>query len=303
MIIGAAGASARDRAHLPITVTAEVSSRSISIGDRIQYTITVQADRGIEIEFPDIDGNIAEFTIRDSGSSDGGLFHSETHSHWYTLETFETGEFTLPALSIRYRSSGATAWNEIPTEPIEIEVKSVLDTDAGPASLKDIKEPMAYRGHTYLYVIAAAVLIILVAALLYYLKRRQRPVLSIVPSRPAHELALEALERLGSGQYLEQGDFRQYYYELSDIIRHYIENRFSLRAPEMTTEEFLHGLKDNGILLTAHKDLLREFLGHCDMVKFAKYRPQNREIESSYASAVRLVHETKESDTGVTQRE
>ena len=81
--------------------------------------------------------------------------------------------------------------------------------------------------------------------------------------------------------------------ELSDIVRRYLENRFNLRAPEMTTEEFLNGVKDNKALSYEHKSLLREFLLHCDLVKFAKYEPPEKEADLSFKSAKELIDQTK----------
>jgi hypothetical protein len=74
-----------------------------------------------------------------------------------------------------------------------------------------------------------------------------------------------------------------------------MENRFSLRAPEMTTEEFLIDLKNSDVLNEEQKSLIREFLSHCDMVKFARYLPGGSESESSYNSAERMIEQTRSS--------
>lgn len=121
----------------------------------------------------------------------------------------------------------------------------------------------------------------------------------MTPPLPAHETAFKALQELTNKAYLKTGKVREYYFELSDIVRHYVENRFQLRAPEMTTEEFLTTLKDSKILNAEQKILLKDFLSHCDMVKFAKYLPDEKESESSYESAKRFIEETKENWTQI----
>ncbi len=126
------------------------------------------------------------------------------------------------------------------------------------------------------------------------MKKRNKPEAKAIPPRPAHEIAYEALRELMSRDYLKAGKVREYYFELSNIVRHYIENRFQLKAPEMTTEEFLTTLKHAEILNREQKGVIREFLSHCDMVKFAKYLPDEREIELSYDSAKKLIDGTKE---------
>jgi hypothetical protein len=76
-------------------------------------------------------------------------------------------------------------------------------------------------------------------------------------------------------------------------VRHYVEAGFHLRAPEMTTEEFLTTLKKSDDLNDDQKTLMRDFLSRCDMVKFAKHLPDEKEIVSSYESAKKFVNETK----------
>ena len=62
-----------------------------------------------------------------------------------------------------------------------------------------------------------------------------------------------------------------------DTIRFYLEERFSFRAPERTTEEFLYELQNTNMLLPDQKESLGEFLKHGGLVKFARYEP--REVE------------------------
>ncbi|MEA3306109.1 MAG: hypothetical protein U9R52_04770, partial [Candidatus Omnitrophota bacterium] len=114
-----------------------------------------------------------------------------------------------------------------------------------------------------------------------------------VLSRPAHRLAYEALRELEKKNYIKQGKIKKYYIELSDIARHYLENRFNIKAPEMTTEEFLLKAKEAKELGSEHKNLLKGFLSHCDSVKFAKYGPSEKEISSSFESAKILIDQTK----------
>jgi hypothetical protein len=65
-------------------------------------------------------------------------------------------------------------------------------------------------------------------------------------------------------------------------------------APERTTEEFLAEMTVTDRLAGAHKELISNFLEHCDMVKFAAYGPDTREIKNAFDSAIKLVDETRE---------
>jgi hypothetical protein len=80
---------------------------------------------------------------------------------------------------------------------------------------------------------------------------------------------------------------------VSDTARTYLEERFDFRAPERTTEEFLHELHGTDLLLPEQKESVGNFLESCDLVKFAKYEPREAELRELHSSALRLVEETE----------
>lgn len=282
--------------HPPVAVKAVIDKSSISIGDKIKYTLEVKTKDDIEVKFPEFGENMAGFAIRDYGSSKGGFFSSRTMTQWYVLDIYETGKFTIPAAVIKYRGSDREQWKEALSAPISVEVRSVLEADAEKADIRDIRGPESIYNLTYIYIVLAIIgAIIIIILILRSLKKRKKPQEILTPLRPAHEIAYEALRELMGRDYLKTGRVREYYFELSDIVRHYIEDRFQLKAPEMTTEEFLATLKYSGVLNSEQKGDMRDFLSHCDMVKFAKYLPEEKEIERSYDSAKKLIDRTKES--------
>jgi hypothetical protein len=280
---------------MPLTVEVKVDRDSVFIGDKIKYTIEVKTEKDIEIQFPSFGENLGEFAVRDFGSTESGLWGRKTLTQWYILDIYETGTYTIPGALVKYRRKNEERWHEITTDEITIKVQSLLGKSEETAEIRDIKGPKSFYNFTYLYIFLAVIAVIIIfVAIIIYLKKRKKTKNTIPPPRPAHEIALEALQNLKRKDYPGTGKIQEYYVELSDIVRHYLENRFYLRAPEMTTEEFLSHLRNTHVLGTEHKELLREFLSHCDMVKFAKYNPDGREIESSYESAKRLIDQTKE---------
>ncbi len=163
--------------------------------------------------------------------------------------------------------------------------------------IRDIKPPVNFAGDNLLFIIIGALILLLaLIALAVFLKKRLKkgPKKEPLPAKPAHQIAYEALQALKAKNLPAKGEIKQYYIELSNIVRHYLENRFRLRAPEMTTEEFLYSLQESDSLSGAQKNLLKQFLGHCDLVKFARYGPTQKEIENSFNAAEKLVEETKD---------
>jgi hypothetical protein len=159
--------------------------------------------------------------------------------------------------------------------------------------LRDVKPPVAVpRDYRPLWWALGALLVLaVVGALAYRLLNRAR-VLAARPPRPADELALEALARLRIDRLLEKGEQVEFYVRLSSILREYLENRFHLRAPEMTTEEFLQAAQKAPELSQKHRPLLGQFLSEADLVKFARHRPQVGDAERAYDAAREFITST-----------
>jgi hypothetical protein len=155
--------------------------------------------------------------------------------------------------------------------------------------LRDIKPPVDIPGGwTWLaWVLGTAALL----ALLFWLWRwwsRGKSAEIAQPYIPAHVRARKRLRE--ALLYIDQP--REFCIRVSDAIRWYLEERFSFRAPERTTEEFLLELKRTDLLTPMQKTSLGDFLERCDLVKFARYEPAEPELRDLYQSALRLVEET-----------
>ena len=177
---------------------------------------------------------------------------------------------------------------------LTVEVKSVLPDDEEPQDIKDIPDPVELpvnNAAILVGIIIGALVIAGGAAVFLWLKKRKESQGEIV-RKPPHVIAYEQLEKLVASGLIEAGRIEVYYVLLSDTIRTYLENRFGLRAPEMTTEEFLAAAANNSVLKDEHKKMLSRFLTHCDLVKFARYGPDVEEMNSAYESAKQFVHET-----------
>ena len=129
-----------------------------------------------------------------------------------------------------------------------------------------------------------------IAALLlwYWLKNRKLNVV-LPPPLPAH---IRAKRKLQDALALITQP-KPFVIAVSDTARTYLEERFDFHAPERTTEEFLRELAGTKLLLPDQKESLGNFLASCDLVKFAKYEPGERELMELHGSALRLIEETE----------
>ena len=88
-------------------------------------------------------------------------------------------------------------------------------------------------------------------------------------------------------------DADAWFVELSAIVRTYLEGRYEIRAPELTTEEFLQEASRAKELTTEHRAQLSAFLERCDRVKFAGYRPDPAESIATLDAARAFVEDTR----------
>ena len=141
----------------------------------------------------------------------------------------------------------------------------------------------------------AAVLLAALGAAIYWLVRHLRR----GRIKSAAELAIERLERARA--LAREGNAAGLAAEASDAVREYIEARFPLRAAHRTTEEFLRDLLEPGAGPTApHRESLGDFLGACDLAKFARFDLRVERMGAMIDAAETFVRATAAppSDTG-----
>jgi hypothetical protein len=90
------------------------------------------------------------------------------------------------------------------------------------------------------------------------------------------------LEALKAKDYISRGLIKEYYTEISDITRHYLENRFNLKAPEMTTEEFLASARILRNYPISIRNCSRSSFFAVTWFKFARYAPTADEIKPPF---------------------
>ncbi len=311
VLVCTAGVSALERhsARGPVEVFVRLTPEAPLIGDLLDLEIEARAEEGVELLMPEFGEALDRFLILDFGSREDVDPEGRTRAiQRYLLEPPASGELSIPPLLVEFvdrrpgavsAPEGADAY-ELLTERIEFEVASVLPSGATP-ELRPPLPPLATLGPPLLRRwgwLSAAGLLLGAAALALWAWLRAS---ALRVQRSAYEIARAELDRLLSGLRPAPAELDAFYVALSGIVRRYLERRFNLRSPELTTEEFFLVASESPDLSEELRSLLHELLSRADLVKFAGHRPGSSEVDDSLAAAGRVLEETGEPDGGQTQ--
>lgn len=183
------------------------------------------------------------------------------------LEPMLAGELETPVLTL----SAAGGFGEVvaEVEPIAVMVGSVLGAETGVdlAAARPLFDPAPVPAWRWWAAGVAGAAAVLVGAAVW---RRWRRRDVSAPKPAAHEAALAELDALLASGLLERQAFVAFTGEVSGVLRRYVESRFGLSAPDLTTEEFLRLAEGSARVPRDEVPALASYLGHVDLVKFAK---------------------------------
>jgi len=285
----------------PVTVDLELDKQEISIADRLNLTLTITSDEEYDVDLPGFGEKLEQFGIVDYHTSQPALTGDKQLkiSRSYVLEPFLSGEYAIPPMSVSFRKKGDTEdkLHEIQTEEITVTVTSLLPENFKELTLHDIKPPenlpqsyalLLWFGGGFLLLITAGIVL-----LVFVYKRKQTGEEAGILKILAHQQAFDELQALITEDLVGKGQIKAFYQKISKILRRYIENRFFIRAPEQTTEEFLIGMQARKDFDEAHKTLLKNFLIFCDLVKFARHEPVADDIQNTFDACKAFIMETQ----------
>lgn len=282
----------------PLSVHLRIDKAELTIAQTLMMELEATVHDGYEVAMPKIDAVLKDFGIVDWDNLGDKLDEDDNivRTYRYRLEPFLSGKYELPSLTFEFYDANEpnAVTHKLATEPVAVEVTSLLGEDRANLVIEDIEGVVAMPKEAslwWLWLLGAGPLISVVAVWLIFRKKRLARLIRIF--QPAHEIAYARLRVLVREDLIAAGKIKEFYEKISSILRHYIEHRFELRAPERTTEEFLAELQHTDVLSESDKTSIGEFLTHCDLVKFAKHAPTKEQIQKTFNLVKQFIEKTK----------
>lgn len=289
-----------------IKVKAELDSSIILIGDQVKLNLQIEYPGDINILFPvvgDSLGESVEVVERMLVDSVDLGDNKKSMSQTYIVTSFDTGQHVIPPFQFRFTYKDFT--DSIESNEVNLYVFTLPKIDSLMNALKgpiDIKPP--YKAPVTFKEVAPWIMGVLlalgIAFLIWYAVKRKRdnkPLFSLPqkPKEPAHIIALRRLDEIKEQKIWQQGKTKEYYSEVTDTLREYIENRFKINALELTSDEIISAFKYRNSLVDENtfSNLVR-ILKNADLVKFAKYEPLPDDNNLALVDTYFFVNQTKE---------
>ena len=289
------------RAQQPVVVEAVMDSSVLWMGEQTLIHLSLTQDDDAQILPPQIEspGMLTEGvevvdlshpdTIRLKNnrlqikqevlvtSFDSGLYYIPPFKYVFGEDTFATESLSLKIVPV-----------DVPEEATAADIKDIKDVAEPPFVLWDFIP-------VWLLVLILVLVLLAVAAyyaIKYFKNRKVEELLPPAKRILPYELAMQELQALRESKLWQQGQEKQYYTRLVDILREYIDSRFGINAMEMTSSQILDALRRNKDTKEVNK-YLNEILSMADFVKFAKMRPMPDDNERVMRQAFEFVELTR----------
>lgn len=275
------------------SVKTSIWPKQATLGEEIFLFLRVSSPEGFEVDSPGRETNLFPFELKKIERLAPEVREGRiVETYKLTLTVFELGEVAVPAVPVDF--SGRRGSGRIMSLPVKIRVVPVAAHPDKSDALRPIKGPVSLELpgiRQVLCGILAAILSVVLAVRIIRRRLRKRAG-DLEGLKPPHERAMIELERLRRKDFLREGKVKEFYSELTDILRRYFSRVYGVETLELTTAEIMGALREKGISKTA-MDKTGVIFGNADLVKFAKLIPERSLGEDLEKELVQVVELTK----------
>lgn len=278
-------------------VTTSIDSTKKKIGAEFKLTLKTDVDTLSKVKFPNAKffGPLEVIQSYKIDTVKNGARYELIKK--YGLTQFDSGKYTIPRIPVLINGKPSFS------DSIKVEVNDVkVDTlKQKMYDIKDIAKVESPLGSWWIYLLILLAIGVIGYFVYKFIKKRQSEpkVEAIVYTSPI-EKATSLLQQLEKKELWQKGEIKNYYSELTDIARNYIEEEIHIPAMESTTSELIEGLrkaaKQQKLKLSNETvENLEKVLKQADLVKFAKVKPLDFEIEEDkkrISSSIVTIHKS-----------
>lgn len=288
-----------------VILNAKLDTFAMRIGEQTRARLELSIDSGYNVVLPElekeklVEGIEVLESKEYSQNIDGGR---KNYIQEYLITSFDSTRYEIPPFEVVV-DKDTFASNRLILDVYSVEIDTAnINNIAGPAEVVDVQLTWEeVRDAIYLAIILILVAVALVMTTISLIKNK--PIIRIVkvkPKLPSHVIAINRIDEIRNNESLSaEGNEKEYYTQLTDVLREYMHDRFGIDAQEMTTSEIIDELlkiKDKESIKE-----LKEILEVADLVKFAKMKPDERENRLNMTNAIDFVNETKNAEEQIVQ--
>ncbi|WP_433834289.1 hypothetical protein [Flavobacterium anhuiense] len=261
-------------------VETSIDTTKNKIGAEFKLTLKTVVSSTAKVEFPKLK-NIGPLEVIQSYPIDTVKKDATNYEliKKYGLTQFDSGRYTIPSIKILIDKKAFYS------DSLKVEVAN-LKVDTLQQKMYDIKDISAVdegMGNWWIYALVALAILGIGAFVYWYVKKRQLKKIEEEVYKTPIEKATSLLNNLESKELVQKGEIKEYYSELTDIARNYIEEAIHIPAMESTTSELITAIREAStkkkMTLTPETvENLERVLRQADLVKFAKSKPLDFEI-------------------------
>lgn len=291
----------------PVQAKITLEPRQVRTSGSVELTIDVTAPAEASLKAVSIDDSLPQdWRIADSRHVTLSTSAAQRKERFeFTIEPYLPGRAEIAPFEIvcDLKGEASTSDDRVVLHSISVPLEVVSEWPPGeqspqPAALRGVVEPAPVPWPWWAWAGIGGGALLAAALAAFLIARARRPSVPEPVRRKAHEIALAELGRLIADGLTERGQYKLFYQRISGILRRYIEDRFGVRAPEQTTEEFLEAARAARFTSIDRSDLalLEEFLNHCDMVKFAEHVPDPTQMNATLETVRAFINRTRSED-------
>ncbi len=268
----------------PVSVTFTLEPPVVQLDRDTLLSIRIAAPTNLSVTLPAVDSRLNGFVVAGSYDSPpetrNGSMRQERHIR---LTPHLSPQYRISPVAILVKSGLTESW--FPTRPIVLDAAPIVKGPPG-RDIAGPRSPVPIRPGLKT-IVGYLVGVLVIGALIYGIWRAARHVQRAVKLRrmSPRERALHELAELLARDLVGREQVKDFYFELTMIVRAYIERAHAIRAPEQTTEEFLLAVSRDPRFIPEVVGRLRTFLQAADMVKYAAYRPDQPTVDQALSTA------------------